>query len=72
MEMMFVMFNLSQRRLLARFCSDVAKGMALAYLVGSAIFGKPTAVGIASTIHAFLTIALLLAIALLLLQEDKE
>lgn len=72
METMTFVLNLPQRRLLARFCSDVAKGMALAYLVGSAVVGKPTALGIASTVHAFLTIGLLLLIAIVLLREDKK
>lgn len=69
-SVMAIHFNRAQLTLLSNFCTDVSKGIAIAYLVGSAIAGKPTVAGIIATIHAFLTIGLLLAIGVVLLREE--
>ncbi len=66
---MTITLNKSQLKLLANYCNDIAKGLTLAYLLGSAITGKPPVIAIAATIHATLTVGLLLAIGVTLLKE---
>lgn len=64
-----MVLNLAQRRSLASFCEGTAKGLAIAYVVGSLFIGKSFAAAIATSLQALSGIAFLLYINLRLLEE---